>query len=245
MLDRTKTSALITLVLLVVALIVFKLNYCSPHSEEPAPTSTTKPTIITPFYTIMTPAPTSTETPTPTPTPSPSLTEAPTPTPTPSAIPVTPSPRRTTIDDELLEGVEFVVDPSTLHYWTPTYDQYEFLTANTRLTAYNYELLAKLLCCEAGANTSWQMQVWTLSAILNNLDVMNTSLDVAAHDKTQYSVAPWVDDAIPSELNYRAIEYVLDGHRIDDICFFRTRYYHNFGVPVASVDGDHYFSKMG
>jgi hypothetical protein len=89
------------------------------------------------------------------------------------------------------------------------------------------------------------MQVWTLSAILNNLDIEKISLDVAAHDAARYSVANWVDDAKPTSLNYRAIEYVLNGHRIADICYFRTRYYHPFGVPYCDVEGQHYFSTKG
>ena len=241
---HSKIMALITLILGVIALIVLVKYKSAQKAPDPVPTQTWT---AVPTQTLVTRVPSS---PTLSPTLSPILTPPiftpnPTPNPTPSPSPTEPPTPQLQVDPELLIGVNLLVDPSTVHYWTPTYNQNQYLTKYTEHNSYNINLLAKLLCCEAGANTSWQMQVWTLSAILNNLDIEKISLDVAAHDATRYSVATWLDDAKPTSLNYRAIEYVLNGHRIADICYFRTRYYHPFGVPYCDVEGQHYFSTKG
>ncbi len=238
---HSKIMALITLILGVIALIVLVKHKSAQKAPDPAPTQTWT---VVPTQTLVTRAPSS-PTSSPTSSPSPSPTLNPTPPPTPSPSPTEPPTPQLQVDPELLIGVNLLVDPSTVHYWTPTYNQNQYLTKYTEHNSYNVNLLAKLLCCEAGGTTSWQMQVWTLSAILNNLDIEKISLDVAAHDAERYSVANWVDDAKPTSLNYRAIEYVLNGHRIADICYFRTRYYHPFGVPYCDVEGQHYFSTKG
>ena len=216
-----------------------------------APTEAVTPT-VTPAPTEqvteeVTPTPTEciTEAPTEVPTDEPTPTQAPTPTATPDVVS-----RSTTaepeylIHQELFKGVTLEVDMSQIYYGGYDYDMNEYISRLTPRTNANIEMLAKLLCCEAGANSSWALQVWTLSAILNNLDRTNTSLWEAAHNKSQYSVAPWVDSAKPSALNYEAIEFVLAGNRIAKINCFRTRYYHSFGTPIASVDGEHYFSMF-
>lgn len=243
---HSKIMALITLILGVIALIVLVKHKSAQKAPDPVSTQTWT---AVPTQILVTRAPSS---PTLSPTSSPTLipstptsTLPPTPTPSPSPSPTEPPTPQLQVDPELLIGVNLLVDPSTVHYWTPTYNQNQYLTKYTEHNSYNINLLAKLLCCEAGGNTSWQMQVWTLSAILNNLDIEKISLDVAAHDAARYSVAGWVDDAKPTSLNYRAIEYVLNGHRIADICYFRTRYYHSFGVPYCDVEGKHYFSTKG
>jgi hypothetical protein len=197
-------------------------------------------------------APTEVPTEEPTEVPTEEPTEIPTevPTPVPTATPTAEVLSRSTSDEsymihqELFRGVTLEVDISQIYYGGWDYDMNERISRLTPRTDDNIEMLAKLLCCEAGANSSWALQVWTLSAILNNLDRTNTSLWEAAHTKSQYSVAPWVDNAKPSALNYKAIEFVLAGNRIAKINCFRTRYYHNFGTPIASVDGEHYFSMF-
>lgn len=103
------------------------------------------------------------------------------------------------------------------------------------------DILAKLLCCEAG-NQSWEGQVYTCSAILNFCDRNNVSIWNAAHNQNYFEPAPFVDDAEPTSVQYEVIYYVLNGGRIPEICWFRTDYYHDFGTPVCKV-GDHYFSK--
>ena len=104
------------------------------------------------------------------------------------------------------------------------------------------DFLAKLLYCEAGG-TSWKTQVYTCSAILNLSDYTGESVWELGHDSQNFSVAPYVDKATPTSTQYEVIEYVLNGGKIPDICFFRSDGgYHNFGTPVCQVGG-HYFSK--
>jgi hypothetical protein len=106
---------------------------------------------------------------------------------------------------------------------------------------FNREFLAKMLYREGGA-MNWVGQVYTCSAILNFCDVNGRSLWDAGHDPNAFSVAYTVDSAVPTEMNYEVVDYVLSGGRIDEICYFRSGgRYHSFGVPVCEVDG-HYFS---
>ena len=109
------------------------------------------------------------------------------------------------------------------------------------LSQNEYSVLAKLLCREAGA-MSWDGMVYTCSAILNLSDYSGRTIMEMAHDKSTFSVAPVVDSAKPTERVYQVIDYVLQGHRVPDICYFRTNHYHSFGVPVCEVGG-HYFSR--
>lgn len=103
------------------------------------------------------------------------------------------------------------------------------------------EFLAKLLYCEAGGE-GWECQVYTCSAILNLSDYTGRSIWEMGHDYNTFSVAYIVDDAKPTQTQYDVIDYVLNGGRIAEICYFRTGHYHNFGTPVCQV-GVHYFSK--
>ena len=109
------------------------------------------------------------------------------------------------------------------------------------LSESEYQILAKLLYREAGG-MSWDAKLYTCSSILNMRDKTGRSIYSLAHDVNVYSPAPYVDSAKPTEECYQVIDYVLQGHRVPDICYFRTDYYHNFGIPVCEVDG-HYFSK--
>jgi hypothetical protein len=103
------------------------------------------------------------------------------------------------------------------------------------------EFLAKLLYAEAGT-MDWWGKVYTCSAILNLCDKEARDLWEAGHDKNCFAVAPYVDTVTPTEEIYDVTKYVLDGGRIEDVCYFRTSYYHHFGTPVCQV-GAHYFSK--
>ena len=105
---------------------------------------------------------------------------------------------------------------------------------------FDIDFLAKLLYCEAGA-TSWECQVYTCSAILNLCDLQGKSLWALGHNQNVFSVAPWVDSAKPTQVCYEVIDYVLNGGRVENICYFRTGNYHTFGTPVCKA-GNHYFS---
>ena len=98
-----------------------------------------------------------------------------------------------------------------------------------------YDFLAKLLYCEAGI-MGWEGQVYTCSAILNLRDYSGRSIWEMGHDLNTFAVAPWVDYAEPQDMQYEVIDYVLNGGRVPDICFFRTDYYHDFGTPVCQIE---------
>ena len=102
------------------------------------------------------------------------------------------------------------------------------------------EFLAKMLYAEAGAE-SWWGKVYTCSAILNHCEVSDMTLWRCGHNANHFAVASYVDRVTPTEECYEVVDYVLNGGRIEEICFFRTKQYHGFGTPVCQVDG-HYFS---
>ena len=105
-----------------------------------------------------------------------------------------------------------------------------------------YYILAKLLYAEAGS-MGWEGQVYTCSAILNLRDYSERTIWNMAHDINTMAVAPYVDYECPMDTQYDVIEYVVcDGGRIEEICYFRTSYYHSFGTPVCSIENV-YFSK--
>ena len=105
-----------------------------------------------------------------------------------------------------------------------------------------YYILAKLLYAEAGS-MSWEGQVHTCSAILNLRDYSGRTIWNMAHDINTMAVAPYVDYECPMDTQYDVIEYVVcGGGRIEEICYFRTSYYHSFGTPVCSIENV-YFSK--
>ena len=133
------------------------------------------------------------------------------------------------------------IDPSKID-WYGSYRVKATQEVTTQAGGYDFdrEFLAKLLYCEA-RGSNWEGQVFTCSAILNYCDEHGQSLWAVGHDVEAFSVAPWVDSAKPKEMQYEVVDYVLSGGRIEDICYFRTKHYHNFGVPVCEVDG-HYFS---
>lgn len=103
------------------------------------------------------------------------------------------------------------------------------------------EILAKLLYREAGS-MGYEGQHYVCSAILNLSDYTGRSVWDLAHDINIMAVAPIVDSAIPNETQYQVIEDVLNGARIEEICYFRTSYYHSFGTPVCNIENV-YFSK--
>ena len=77
---------------------------------------------------------------------------------------------------------------------------------------------------------------------MNLSDYTGRSIWDLAHDINTMAVAPIVDSAIPNETQYQVIEDVLNGARVEEICYFRTSYYHSFGTPVCNIENI-YFSK--
>lgn len=102
------------------------------------------------------------------------------------------------------------------------------------------ELLAKMLFCEAGGE-GWDCQVATCSAIINFIENYGGSFSVL-DNVNKFEPAPYYRYKTPTEMNYQVLDYVLSGHLIANIKYFRIDYYHNFGTPMFEVDNV-YFSK--
>lgn len=158
----------------------------------------------------------------------PPLTSTPTPEPTPE--PTEPEPTYPP-----LEGIK----------WYGDYRTYQVGGITTTTGGYEFDIdfLAKLLYREAGG-MGWTGQVYVCSAILNLCDRKEMSLWDAGHKTNIFEVAPIVDTAIPTPMQYEVIEYVLNGGRIYGVCYFRTDYYHGFGRPVCKIENV-CFSRVG
>jgi hypothetical protein len=102
------------------------------------------------------------------------------------------------------------------------------------------DFLAKMVFAESGGE-DWWCQVYTCSAILNHCEVSNMTLWKCGHNANHFAVAPYVDRVTPTDTSYEVVDYVLNGGRIESICYFRTNRYHGFGEPMCKV-GAHYFS---
>lgn len=127
--------------------------------------------------------------------------------------------------------------------WYSDYRVYSTGEKTTQIGGADFDIdfLAQLLYCEAGG-MNWEGQAYTCSAILNHCDVENRTLWDAGHDVNCFEPASYVDYMTPTETQYEVIEWVLNGGRIAEICYFRSGgMYHDFGTPVCEVDG-HYFS---
>lgn len=139
---------------------------------------------------------------------------------------------------ELLKQEELNAIISVCNIYCDSSEIY-FVDTPIQYTDEEKQLLAQCLFCEAGS-TSWECQVITLSAILNHCDDYGGLwvLDSVNH----FEVAPYYRYKTPQEEQYEVVEYVLSGHRIADIKYFRTQYYHGFGTEMLNIDGV-YFSK--
>ena len=162
----------------------------------------------------------------------------------PTTLPITlPSTLPTTESATTESTSPALLNPSKDINWYGEYRTYATGEITTQVAgeSVNVEFLAKLLFAEA-AISSRLGQIYTCSAILNFCDYENISLWEAGHDVGCFAVAPYVDEMEPTEEIYEVIEYVLNGGRIADICYFRTKRYHSFGSPICQIDGQ-YFSK--
>ena len=109
------------------------------------------------------------------------------------------------------------------------------------LTHEEKEILAKLLYREAGS-MSWEGQVWVCSAIINLGKHSNKSIWQMAHNANMFSVAPIVDSAKPTQMQYEVIDYIQHHGTIPEVKYFRTKHFHRFGTPLHRI-WNVYFSK--
>lgn len=97
------------------------------------------------------------------------------------------------------------------------------------------DFFAKLLYCEAGI-MGHEGQFWVASAILNLSEHTGMSIWEMGHNVNLFEVAPWVDEAQPTQQQYDIIYEVLNNGWIADVCFFRTNYPHQFGTFMIKIE---------
>lgn len=102
------------------------------------------------------------------------------------------------------------------------------------------ELLAKLLYCEAGT-MGFDGQVFVCSAILNLCEYYNLTLEEASHNENIFEVAPYFENAEYTDYQIEVINFVLNQVMINEVCYFRTDHYHDFGIPLCEINNI-YFS---
>lgn len=107
-------------------------------------------------------------------------------------------------------------------------------------TSEQKELIAKMLYCEAGGE-SWDCQVATCSAIINFIEHYGGNFAVL-DNRNKFDPAPYYRYKTPTKMNWQVVDYVLSGHLIANIKYFRINHYHYFGTPMFAVDNV-YFSK--
>ena len=123
------------------------------------------------------------------------------------------------------------------HYACPI-DEIYFTTPVREYTAEQRELLAKMLYCEA-RGSSWDGQVATCSAIINHIEYNRGDFGVL--DKSNhFDPAPYYRSKTPNQMQYDVVDYVLSGHLIANVKYFRMSYYHSFGTPMFAIDGEYY-----
>jgi hypothetical protein len=79
-------------------------------------------------------------------------------------------------------------------------------------------------------------QFWVASAILNLSELKGMSIWEMGHKVNLFEVAPWVDNAKPTQKQYDIINDVLNYGWVADVAYFRTDYYHSFGAPMVQIE---------
>lgn len=103
------------------------------------------------------------------------------------------------------------------------------------LEQWEIDFFAKLLYCEAGS-MGHEGQFWTASAILNLSELKQMSIWDMGHIENIFSVAPWVDNATPTQQQYDIIYEVLNNGWIADVSYFRTDEPHTFGKFMIQIE---------
>lgn len=131
------------------------------------------------------------------------------------------------------------LDFDTVEYSVNTIGEYFVVTYDER------ELLAKLVH-EEGNNQSLECQKGIVSVVFNRVYNKsfneNTIYDVI-YAPGQFTVVPLLVDTVPTEVNYEAVDCVLNnGPTLPYyVCFFRSKHYFNNYTPYCSIDNT-YFS---
>lgn len=101
-------------------------------------------------------------------------------------------------------------------------------------------LIAQMLYCESGGE-GWDCQVATCSAIINFIEHYGGDFSVLDNGN-KFSPASYYRYKTPTNMNWKVLDYVLNGHLIANVKYFQLYGYHSFGTPMFCVGGV-YFSK--
>jgi len=116
-----------------------------------------------------------------------------------------------------------------------TYNGWPMCWRTVHLEDWEIDFFAKLLYCEAGS-MGYDGQFWVASAILNLSQRQNMSIWEIGHNVNMFEVAPWVDNAAPTQQQYDIINEVLNNGWIADVAYFRTDYAHDFGKFMIQIE---------
>jgi hypothetical protein len=144
------------------------------------------------------------------------------------------------IEENTAEEVTEIECVINAHHYSCSLDDIYYTSPVREYTSKQKKLLAKMLYCEARGE-SWDGQVAACSAIINHIEDNGGDFSVL-DKKNHFSPASYYRDETPNQMQYDVLDYVLSGHLIADIKYFRKHHYHNFGTPMFAV-GVHYFSK--
>jgi len=99
------------------------------------------------------------------------------------------------------------------------------------------QVIAEVVMSEAG-NQPLVGKVAVAATLLNRIEVTGRTAESIALEAYSY---PYY--GIVTNDCYRAVEIAMDNRDLfpDDMMYFRTLHYHDFGVPYVQI-GDHYFS---
>lgn len=104
-----------------------------------------------------------------------------------------------------------------------------------------YNLLLRVCMSECGGKYGEPLagKIAVVETILNRCEITGKSITEVVYEDNQYSTA---DNGYPDETVKEAVDYALSVNTYpDNMIYFRTEHYHDFGVPYRQI-GNHYFS---
>ncbi len=118
----------------------------------------------------------------------------------------------------------------------------KYQVKSRQVTEREYELLARVCMSECGGiyGEPLQGKIAVVETILNRVDMGWGTIEEVVTAPYQYSMA---DNGEPDESVYEAVNIALIGKGMfpDNMVYFRTEHFHNFGQPFMQI-GNHYFS---
>lgn len=109
------------------------------------------------------------------------------------------------------------------------------------VTDEEYQLLLRVCMSECGGKWGEPLEgkVAVVETVLNRVDLGYGTITEVITQPYQYSMA---NNGKPDETVIEAVEMALSGDMYpDDMLYFRTACYHDFGIPYKQI-GAHYFS---